>query len=117
MSSKPASAMSAPTKKKTPRAKTPGAKPAKPKRGKSEPQEEASIPLAELGSRGGKKARAPKIEINSELLAHAHVSKAWPFEEARKVLSRLKRIPKPTGAIIFETCYGPSGLPHIGTFG
>ena len=60
---------------------------------------------------------SPKIEVNSELLAHAHVSKAWPFEEARKVLSRLKRIPKPTGAIIFETGYGPSGLPHIGTFG
>ena len=58
-----------------------------------------------------------KIEVNSELLAHAHVSKAWPFEEARKVLSRLNRIPKPTGAIIFETGYGPSGLPHIGTFG
>ena len=62
-------------------------------------------------------ARPVKIEMNSELLAHAHVSKAWPFEEARKVLSRLKRIPKPTGAIIFETGYGPSGLPHIGTFG
>ena len=57
------------------------------------------------------------IEINSELLAHAHVSKAWPFEEARKVLSRIKRIPQPTGPIIFETGYGPSGLPHIGTFG
>ena len=56
--------MSAPTKKKTPRAKTPGAKPAKPKRGKSEPQEEASIPLAELGARGSKKAGRPKIEIN-----------------------------------------------------
>ena len=61
--------------------------------------------------------RPAKIEVHSELLAHAHVSKAWPFEEARKVLSRLKRIPKPTGAIIFETGYGPSGLPHIGTFG
>jgi len=61
--------------------------------------------------------RTAKIEVHSELLAHAHVSKAWPFEEARKVLSRLKRIPKPTGAIIFETGYGPSGLPHIGTFG
>ncbi len=58
-----------------------------------------------------------KIEIHSELLAHAHVSKAWPFEEARKVLSRIKRIPQPTGPIIFETGYGPSGLPHIGTFG
>src|SRR3989337_1899176 len=60
---------------------------------------------------------SPKIEVSSELLAHAHVSKAWPFEEARKVLSRLKRIPKPTGAIIFENGYRPSGLPHIGTFG
>ncbi|MGZ5917687.1 MAG: lysine--tRNA ligase, partial [Methyloceanibacter sp.] len=61
--------------------------------------------------------RTAKIEVHSELLVHAHVSKAWPFEEARKVLSRLKRIPKPTGAIVFETGYGPSGLPHIGTFG
>jgi len=61
--------------------------------------------------------KATPIEINSELLAHAHVSKAWPFEEARKVLSRIKRIPQPTGSIIFETGYGPSGLPHIGTFG
>jgi lysyl-tRNA synthetase class 1 len=61
--------------------------------------------------------KATLIEVNSELLAHAHVSKAWPFEEARKVLSRIKRIPQPTGPIIFETGYGPSGLPHIGTFG
>jgi lysyl-tRNA synthetase, class I len=52
-----------------------------------------------------------------ELLAYAHVSKAWPFEEAQKVLSRLKRLPEPRGAIMFETGYGPSGLPHIGTFG
>src|SRR4029078_6263755 len=104
--------MSVPSKSsrsKTPRAKTlsaetqsaesQAAKTAKPKRRKPEQQEAASIPLADLAAR--KKARAPKIEINSELLAHAHVSKAWPFEEARKVLSRLKRIPKPTGAIIF----------------
>src|SRR6478735_6967105 len=43
-------------------------------------------------------------------------SKAWPYEEARKLL---KRWPdgKPAGApMIFETGYGPSGLPHIGTF-
>jgi len=58
-----------------------------------------------------------KLDIPSELLAFAHVSKAWPFEEAQKVLSRLKRLPEPRGAIIFETGYGPSGLPHIGTFG
>ena len=106
---------SKPSRSKTPRAKTQSAKPAKPRRRRAEKQSEASIPLADLAAR--KKARAAKIEINSELLAHAHVSKAWPFEEARKVLSRLKRIPKPTGAIIFETGYGPSGLPHIGTFG
>jgi lysyl-tRNA synthetase class 1 len=46
----------------------------------------------------------------------ALTSKAWPFEEARKLL---KRYPdgKPGGeAILFETGYGPSGLPHIGTF-
>ncbi|WP_308917754.1 lysine--tRNA ligase [Jannaschia sp. LMIT008] len=42
-------------------------------------------------------------------------SKAWPFEEARRVLKRLEADPKPE--VIFETGYGPSGLPHIGTFG
>jgi lysyl-tRNA synthetase class 1 len=42
-------------------------------------------------------------------------SKAWPYEEARKLL---KRYPdgKRTGPVLFETGYGPSGLPHIGTF-
>ncbi len=81
------------------------------------PQFDASIPAdAGVLKPRAKKAAGP-VEVSSELLAYAHVSKAWPFEEARKVLSRLKRIPKPTGAIIFETGYGPSGLPHIGTFG
>ncbi len=47
-----------------------------------------------------------------ELAAHSH---AWPFEEARKIVARLKRQPK--DEVIFETGYGPSGLPHIGTFG
>jgi len=42
--------------------------------------------------------------------------KAWPFEEAAKVADRLAKAPKPEGAL-FETGYGPSGLPHIGTFG
>jgi len=42
--------------------------------------------------------------------------KAWPFEEAAKVADRLAAAPKPAGAL-FETGYGPSGLPHIGTFG
>ncbi len=45
----------------------------------------------------------------------AEVSKAWPFEEARKVIERLGRSKK--SEAIFETGYGPSGLPHIGTFG
>jgi lysyl-tRNA synthetase class 1 len=46
-------------------------------------------------------------------------SNAWPFEEARKIVARLKRRPKNTdqSEVIFETGYGPSGLPHIGTFG
>src|SRR3546814_15379748 len=50
-----------------------------------------------------------------DLRAEALVSKAWPYEEARKLL---KRYPsgKPGGAVLFETGYGPSGLPHIGTF-
>src|SRR4249919_1402591 len=47
----------------------------------------------------------------------ALASKAWPFEEARKIVDRLKQQGRTTGAIIFETGYGPSGLPHIGTFG
>src|SRR5437588_18862 len=45
----------------------------------------------------------------------AENSNAWPFEEARKIVVRLKQ--KPKGEVIFETGYGPSGLPHIGTFG
>jgi lysyl-tRNA synthetase class 1 len=45
----------------------------------------------------------------------AETSNAWPFEEARKIVARLKR--KPKDVVIFETGYGPSGLPHIGTFG
>jgi lysyl-tRNA synthetase class 1 len=45
----------------------------------------------------------------------AEQSAAWPFEEARKIVARLKR--KPKDEVIFETGYGPSGLPHIGTFG
>src|SRR5690349_5767860 len=45
----------------------------------------------------------------------AEQSNAWPFEEARKIVARLKKRPK--DEVIFETGYGPSGLPHIGTFG
>src|SRR3974377_193835 len=47
----------------------------------------------------------------------AELSHAWPFEEARKIVARLKRRPKEKDEVIFETGYGPSGPPHIGTFG
>ena len=45
----------------------------------------------------------------------AESSNAWPFQEARKIVARLKKRPK--DEVVFETGYGPSGLPHIGTFG
>jgi lysyl-tRNA synthetase, class I len=55
-------------------------------------------------------------EFPAEWTEAAQVSKAWPFEEARKLLKRLEA--KPAGSeVLFETGYGPSGLPHIGTFG
>ena len=44
-------------------------------------------------------------------------SKAWPFEEARAVLKRYAKKDPEKGHVLFETGYGPSGLPHIGTFG
>src|ERR1700742_4486369 len=54
-------------------------------------------------------------ETAPSLRAVAEQSNAWPFEEARKIVARLKKRPK--DEVIFETGYGPSGLPHIGTFG
>ncbi|TPK97745.1 lysine--tRNA ligase [Mesorhizobium sp. B2-4-12] len=56
------------------------------------------------------------IDLNPELLAAAAESKAWPFEEAKKIIERYKGAEFPE-TILFETGYGPSGLPHIGTFG
>ncbi len=53
----------------------------------------------------------------SELRDLAMKSKAWPFEEARKLLKRFKNGAPEKGYVLFETGYGPSGLPHIGTFG
>ena len=55
------------------------------------------------------------LDQTAELRALAEASPAWPFEEARKIVARLKK--KPKDEVIFETGYGPSGLPHIGTFG
>jgi lysyl-tRNA synthetase class 1 len=54
-------------------------------------------------------------ETSSEMRALAETSNAWPFEEARKIVARLAK--KPKDEVVFETGYGPSGLPHIGTFG
>ena len=51
-----------------------------------------------------------------ELRAAAEASKAWPFEEARKLAERYVEAPPAKGYVLFETGYGPSGLPHIGTF-
>jgi lysyl-tRNA synthetase class 1 len=58
-------------------------------------------------------AEAAGLAVN--LREFAERSNAWPFEEARKLIERLKRRPK--DEVLFETGYGPSGLPHIGTFG
>jgi lysyl-tRNA synthetase class 1 len=51
----------------------------------------------------------------ADLAAAVAESQAWPFEEARKLVARVER----TGQkqVLFETGYGPSGLPHLGTFG
>ncbi|SEO04109.1 lysyl-tRNA synthetase, class I [Salinihabitans flavidus] len=53
----------------------------------------------------------------SELRDAALASKAWPFEEARRVLKRYESGAPDKGHVLFQTGYGPSGLPHIGTFG
>ncbi|MDP7152228.1 MAG: lysine--tRNA ligase [Paracoccaceae bacterium] len=53
----------------------------------------------------------------SDLRDAAMSTKAWPFEEARRLLKRYEKAPPEKGHVLFETGYGPSGLPHIGTFG
>lgn len=59
----------------------------------------------------------PSTLSDPALLAAAGRSKAWPFEEAQKIVARLEKRGSPETGVIFETGYGPSGLPHIGTFG
>ena len=53
----------------------------------------------------------------SKMRDAAAQSKAWPFEEARRILKRFEKNSPEKGYVLFETGYGPSGLPHIGTFG
>ncbi|MEO1700881.1 MAG: lysine--tRNA ligase [Pseudomonadota bacterium] len=54
--------------------------------------------------------------VNHDLVEAGKKSKAWPFEEARKIVKRYEKTGFPQ-EVIFETGYGPSGLPHLGTFG
>ncbi|MBT3396509.1 MAG: lysine--tRNA ligase [Alphaproteobacteria bacterium] len=53
----------------------------------------------------------------SDISDAAMSSKAWPFREARKLIKRLENSKSPIPEVVFQTGYGPSGLPHIGTFG
>src|SRR5215510_6073021 len=56
--------------------------------------------------------------LDAQLIAAARGVRAWPFEEARKLVARLERMSGGADkAVVLETGYGPSGLPHIGTFG
>jgi lysyl-tRNA synthetase, class I len=58
-----------------------------------------------------------QLPLDASLAQAARDSKAWPFEEARKLLKRVEGSKGKDKPLIFETGYGPSGLPHIGTFG
>ncbi len=55
-------------------------------------------------------------ELTQDILSAAAESRAWPFEEAGKIVKRYEKTGYPE-TVLFETGYGPSGLPHIGTFG
>src|SRR4029079_12301423 len=68
-----------------------------------------------LSARRGASMTTPDVQPPAALRDLAATSNAWPFEEAKKIVARLKKQPK--DEVIFETGYGPSGLPHIGTFG
>ncbi|MDP1731201.1 MAG: lysine--tRNA ligase [Devosia sp.] len=58
---------------------------------------------------------APLPTLDPAFFDAAQTARAWPFEEARKLVARIERTGKKE--VLFETGYGPSGLPHIGTFG
>jgi lysyl-tRNA synthetase class 1 len=51
------------------------------------------------------------------IIAQALESKTWPFQEAQKILEHIGHKTPTKGYVLFESGYGPSGLPHIGTFG
>ncbi|MBK8208800.1 MAG: lysine--tRNA ligase [Rhodospirillales bacterium] len=56
-------------------------------------------------------------DLDADLRTLAGESRAWPFIEARELAERVRSAPPAKGYVLFETGYGPSGLPHIGTFG
>ena len=56
-------------------------------------------------------------DLTANLQKIASNAKAWPFAEARALASRLDKMGNAKDEVLFETGYGPSGLPHIGTFG
>jgi len=58
---------------------------------------------------------APLPTLDPAFFDAAQNARAWPFEEARKLVERIEKSGQ--GSVLFETGYGPSGLPHIGTFG
>ena len=53
----------------------------------------------------------------TELSKCAETAKSWPFDLARKLLKKIKKSGLKGDHVVFETGYGPSGFPHIGTFG
>ena len=54
---------------------------------------------------------------SADLSALASDARAWPFKEAQRLAARIAKAPPEKGYVLLETGYGPSGLPHIGTFG
>ncbi|PCI06137.1 MAG: lysine--tRNA ligase [Hyphomicrobiales bacterium] len=56
------------------------------------------------------------LDLSSDIVSAAQSAKSWTFEEARKLVKRYEKTGYPD-EVLFETGYGPSGLPHIGTFG
>jgi lysyl-tRNA synthetase class 1 len=63
----------------------------------------------------GVQVSAPLPSLDPVFFDAARTARAWPFEEARKLVARVEK--RGLTRVLFETGYGPSGLPHIGTFG
>ncbi len=64
----------------------------------------------------GRRIFRRQMATTPERQALAREAKAWPFKEAAKLVARLDGKPPAKGYVLLETGYGPSGLPHIGTF-